>query len=282
MVIICLLALGLVFCSLPAGLQMTTTQPSANETALLQTAAAGAAETFTQLAGAGQPGVTPPPLATDAPTLTPSPSPSPTLQFPLIFMGTDTNCRTGPGQVYDMVGGLQVGESAEAYARDPSGLYWYVRNPDDVNGFCWLWGYYATVIGNTDILPVFTPPATPTPVASFTFSYKTWGVGPGYQCLMFEVKNTGGLTWESFRLSFHDLTHGDTTTSSSDEFTSYDGWCGITGSQSDLMPGEIGLTSVKTFMVHNPSGDNMEFTLMLCSNNSLAGSCLTQTLTIIF
>ena len=77
-VLICLIALGLVFCNLPAELQVTTTQPGANETALMQTAAAGAAEAFTQIARYGQPGMTPPPPATETPTLTSSPSPSPT------------------------------------------------------------------------------------------------------------------------------------------------------------------------------------------------------------
>jgi len=48
------------------------------------------------------------------------------------------------------------------------------------------------------------------------------------------------------------------------------------------MPGESGIASVKTFLAHNPSGDNFEFTLKLCSKNGLAGSCLTQTLTFIF
>jgi hypothetical protein len=83
-------------------------------------------------------------------------------------------------------------------------------------------------------------------------------------------------------LKFHDLTHGDTATSSSDEFICYDGWCGNTGTQSDLMPGESVIASVKTFLAHNPSGDNFEFRLKLCYKNGLAGSCLTQTLTFIF
>ena len=173
-------------------------------------------------------------------------------------------------------------KSVQVFGRDPSGLYYYIRNPNDPTSFCWVWAFYATPVGNFAAMPVFTPPATPTPVSSFTFSYNFWEVGPGYECFMFEVKNTGLLTWESFTLAFHDLTHGDTATSSSDEFTSYDGWCGITGNQSDLMPGESGIASVKTFLVHNPTGDNFEFTLTLCSKNGLAGSCLTQTLTFIF
>jgi len=266
----------------------TQPPPPADGTAAMQTAIAGIAATLTQAAPTNAAPSQPPQLpeatitSTSLPTLTPTVTLTPTPEGAFISVSTETKCRLGPGKVYDQVGGLVVGKTVQVFGRDPSGQYYYIRNPNDPTSFCWVWAYYATPVGNFAAVPVFTPLPTPTPVPSFTFSYKTWGVGPGYQCFMFEVKNTGGLTWESFTLAFHDLTHGDTATSSSDEFTSYDGWCSITGSQSDLMPGESGTASVKTFLAHNPAGDNFEFTLKLCSKNGLAGSCLTQTITFIF
>ena len=52
----------------------------------------------------------------------------------------------------------------ETIGRDLNGNYWYIRNPSSSNGYCWLWGEYATVTGNVGALPVFTPPPTPTPM----------------------------------------------------------------------------------------------------------------------
>ena len=82
---------------------------------------------------------------------------------PQISVSVSTNCRIGPGKVYQMVGALLAGEIAQVYGRDPTGGYWYIRNPDSSSGYCWVWGEYATLSGNTALLPVYTPPPTPTP-----------------------------------------------------------------------------------------------------------------------
>jgi hypothetical protein len=212
-------------------------------------------------------------------TLTPEPSFTPTLQKPTLTVSTNTNCRTGNAKNYDYVGALVTGEQAEILARD-SGNYWYVRLPSGT--MCWLWGYYATITGDTSQLPVFTPPPSPTPAPDFSFSYKSFGVGPGYQCFMVDVKNTGTLAWESFALNFRDATHGDTASSSSNDFVSYDSWCVNAGSKSILPPGESGIASVKTTLAHNPAGDTLEFTLKLCSQDALGGTCLTKSISITY
>src|SRR5512135_1880635 len=68
-----------------------------------------------------------PSLTLQPPAATPTRVP-PTSVAPLISVSVDTNCRRGPGQVYDYLGGLMVGETAQILARDPSGLYWYIQN----------------------------------------------------------------------------------------------------------------------------------------------------------
>jgi len=113
----------------------------------------------------------------EIPTITPSATLSPTPVFtstslvPLISVSVPTNCRVGPGRAYTRVGGLAVGQVAEVVGRNAAGTYWYIRNPNDPNGFCWLWGEYATVTGNFAALPIFTPPPTPTPVPDFRVVY---------------------------------------------------------------------------------------------------------------
>jgi hypothetical protein len=133
----------------------------------------------------------PPPTPTEAP---PSPTPSatrsptdtvvptetmtPTPQTPKVHVETDTNCRTGPSDTYPYVGGLLVDEEAEVVGRYPGGDYWIVNNPDGT-GECWLWGFYATVTGPTDDLPVYTQPPTPTPVIDWSGTWTTFYGNPG-------------------------------------------------------------------------------------------------------
>jgi len=102
-------------------------------------------------------------------TLTPTEIPvltntlTPTLDHATVTVSVDTNCRTGPGKIYDWVGGLLVGETARVVGKSSEGDYWLIENPDAA-GICWLWGYYATVVGPTMYLAIHTPPPTPTPI----------------------------------------------------------------------------------------------------------------------
>lgn len=97
---------------------------------------------------------------------------APSSSVPIISVSLDTACRIGPGNVYQYLGALIVGEEAEIVARDPSSKYWYIKNPDG-NGFCWVWGEYGTIVGDTSKLPIYTPIPTPTftPTATFTATY---------------------------------------------------------------------------------------------------------------
>jgi uncharacterized protein YgiM (DUF1202 family) len=91
-------------------------------------------------------------------TETPLPSPTatitltPTSSVPMVTVSVNTNCRAGPGVVYDLVGALLVGEQAVVVGKYTAGNYWIINNPDG-SGTCWLWGQYATVTGNTLGLP---------------------------------------------------------------------------------------------------------------------------------
>lgn len=130
----------------------------------------------------------PQPEATEVPTPTataaePTPVPptptrtlTPTSSVPMVMVSVDTNCRTGPGQPYDIIGALMVGEQAEVVGAAVGGGYWIIKNPDRA-GDCWLWANYASVVGQTTGLPMYTPPPTPTPVYNWTGTWTTsWGV----------------------------------------------------------------------------------------------------------
>jgi hypothetical protein len=80
----------------------------------------------------------------------------------MVTVSENTNCRTGPAVVFDLVGALLVGEQAVVVGKYTIGNYWIINNPNG-SGTCWLWGQYATVTGDTLGLPEYAPPPTPTP-----------------------------------------------------------------------------------------------------------------------
>ena len=105
----------------------------------------------------------------DTPTITFTPTITPTLPppVPMVSVSVDTNCRTGPGVVYDYLTGLLVGEKAEVVGKytSVSPTYWVIKKGSIT---CWLYGQYATVEGDTSGLPEMVPPPSPTPVPTDT------------------------------------------------------------------------------------------------------------------
>ena len=119
------------------------------------------------LAGTLSAMVTDTPIFTPVPSDTPLPTLTATLAVPMVSVSLATNCRTGPGSAYDMIGALPVGKTAEVVGKDAYGQYWIIKNPNNP-GTCWLWGQYATVMGDTSRLPVIAAPPTPTPIPTPT------------------------------------------------------------------------------------------------------------------
>ncbi len=146
---------------------------------------------------------TPTPVPSPTATLTPTITPTPTPTTPRISVSVNTNCRTGPGKAYPRVGALLVGETADVIARDPTGQYWYIPNPDRAGEFCWVWGGYAHVSGDLTRVLVFTPIPLPAD-ANVEFV-------DAEQCMdgvhvVIKVSNTGGVIWEAYTASYEDLT----------------------------------------------------------------------------
>jgi uncharacterized protein YgiM (DUF1202 family) len=222
---------------------------------------------------------------TDAPvfTLTPSQTPLPTLTFTpegvTVSVSLQTNCRTGPGKAYPSVGVLNPGETTRVLGRDSTGSYWVVQNPDGYPNICWLWAYYATVSGNGQALPMATPPPTPTPVPDFTVSYLSVVACAGDYAFRFQIQNTGGLTWESIRIVASDNTAVSSTTHTRDSFKSFNG-CAVDIEQNSLGPGVMGLVTSTSpgEIAYDPTGHSFTATVTLCSQDALAGTCVSRTL----
>lgn len=107
------------------------------------------------------------PEFTATPQFTATPENTATPSVPQVSVTTNTNCRTGPGLVYDLLGGLNIGQFAEVVGKSSSTGYWIVKLPGS-STICWLFPQYATVSGNTANLPEYPVPPTPTPSAPAT------------------------------------------------------------------------------------------------------------------
>ena len=279
-------AIALIFllsaCNLPGSTGGNTTDPAA-ATAAQETRIAQMVAQTLAAAVSDTPEFTLTPSDTPLPTftLTPSDTPPPTFTFtptvPMVSVSVETNCRTGPGTAYDIVGVLHVGETAEVVGQVSGGGSWIIRNPDGA-GFCWLWAQYATVTGNWQALPVFDIPPTPTPMPGFSISYLGMINCGGDYAFRFELKNTGSVTWQSIKINITDSVTATTETHTSDTFKDYPG-CVLTNTLQDLEPNEVGVASnVLGAFAYNPTGHNMTATFTLYAQNGLTGQSTTRTI----
>ncbi|MDD2922081.1 MAG: hypothetical protein PHQ36_07320, partial [Anaerolineales bacterium] len=167
---------------------------------------------------------------TVTPTLafTPTATDTPTVPLPEISVSVNTNCRSGPGKVYEIEGALLVGKSAPIYGVDSTGQYWYIRNPDPGAEYCWLSGKYATVEGATSLVPVMTPPptatatVTPLPVPDFRASYSNTD-GCGNWWLELLLYNSGKAVFKSVAVTVKDTYKGGTFSKFTNGFINIEG-----------------------------------------------------------
>ncbi|MCI0518909.1 MAG: hypothetical protein L0Z70_01465 [Chloroflexi bacterium] len=230
---------------------------------------------------AEQPSETP----TPTPAATETPSATPTSAAPLISASTATNCRPGPGKVYEPIKGvLPVGIKVEVVGRNSNSTWWYIQNPGKAGDFCWVWGETTTVEGNAAALPVLTPPPppptatfTPTPGAGFSASFRLVHNCSGNPTAIFEVKNTGGAPLHSMELRIDDLTDSDTLFGPSSHDAPFMGSTGECPPGGDLLP------AGKTLFIGGAigggnSGHQARARIKLCTQNGLGGSCIEKTI----
>lgn len=218
------------------------------------------------------------PTVTPTITLTATPVFTATPLIPLISVSVATNCRIGPGKAYDRVGALLVGEVAEVAGRNPSGEYWYIRNPDSSNGYCWLWGQYATISGNFAVLPVFTPPPTPTPMPDFEAEFTDVDSCGGGWWVDITLDNTGGLNFKSVALTLRDTETDVVLSLYSDGFSNKDNCVDAPTHRDNLPSGSTRTFSSPTFN-YDPTDHRLRATITVCSNPGQSGTCITKVIT---
>jgi hypothetical protein len=294
----CLSVAALLFASLactsvPA---FSTPDTGAISTSAAQTVIAGLTQNAPQVASSAT--LEPPtptfilPTLTSTETVTPTQTLTATLVFtpsplvPLISVSVPTNCRNGPGKVYGRVGALLVGDFAEVYGRDPTNNYWYIRNPDSGPDFCWVWGKYATLTGPFLLLPLFTPPPTPTatftplptltptPSPAFKAEYVGLDTCSGNWWVEIKLKNKGSIPLKSVNISVNDTVTAVVLVNLADGFTNMDG-CLAKTTKDTLGLGDTYLLSAPAF-TYDPTGHAINVTLTLCSGTGQKGLCVTN------
>jgi hypothetical protein len=95
-------------------------------------------------------------------SLTTTVSQTPTYSVPMLTVKESTNCRTGPGEEYEIVSSYSTGKQLEIVGRYDPGNFWLVKSNESPNGTCWLWGQFVEVTGSYWAVPSVTPPPTST------------------------------------------------------------------------------------------------------------------------
>jgi hypothetical protein len=86
---------------------------------------------------------------------------TPTYSVPMLKVNESTNCRSGPGQAFEILFTFLPGAAVEIVGSYPQGGYWIVKMPGSQQT-CWIWGEYSTASGSHWAVPSMTPPAPPT------------------------------------------------------------------------------------------------------------------------
>lgn len=207
---------------------------------------------------------------TDTPALTSTPT------FAYVTLSEATNCRTGPGVAYDLVGTFLVGQTIAVVGKHPLDDYWYVQSPTNASVYCWMWGFYAKG-GNLGNVPVLTPPPTYTvaPQPSFDANFVDTG-----KCIAWYVrlnlKNTGPVAVKSISMTITDTVTAEARNATSNGFQDVNA-CVLSAVTPSLVPG-ASYTVVAPSLNADPVGHKITVAITLCTENNQTGACASKTI----
>lgn len=91
--------------------------------------------------------------ATTIPTSTPVPTATP-VELNLKVVKELVNCRSGPGVVFELINELEEGQTARVVGRNADSTWWYIRDPGNPGGKCWISADVTEISGETGELPI--------------------------------------------------------------------------------------------------------------------------------
>ena len=179
-----ILIFTIVGCNIPGGTQPADSviQTAAAQTlqAILTPSITGTVEQVPS-PSANTPAATETRAAAGATTITP------TYSVPMLTVREQTNCRTGPGQDYEVLFTYLPGKELEILGRYEQDNYWLVKSTESPTGECWLWGEFVEVTGSFWAVSSVTPPATSTQAPPQAPSIVEWRFDCSSGLLMFTV-----------------------------------------------------------------------------------------------
>ncbi|MEK6751477.1 MAG: SH3 domain-containing protein [Chloroflexota bacterium] len=92
------------------------------------------------------------------PSATPVPPTPTSAQVRVRITSELVNCRFGPGTNYQLVTELRQGQTEQAVGRNEASTWWYVRDPGNPGGFCWVSADVTEAQGDASQLQVAQPP----------------------------------------------------------------------------------------------------------------------------
>lgn len=240
-------------------------------------------------------------------TRVPSVTPLPTFT-PVVFGNAevralaDVACREGPGSVYKQVFILRKGQFADLVGRSADGHYLVIRNPNKTNQLCWVDASMVEINGFAGFAHVLTAPPTPkstrtptkvprtrtptpinnnTPAQAVRFHvlFDSMDTCPATSSWWanFELVNAGSVAFESITLILKDNTTGASPlVLDSEEFIRRIG-CGSPDTANALPVSGSYIVSAPV-LNYDPTGHDMEASIVLCSEPAHAGLCATKSI----
>ncbi len=140
-----------------------------------------------------------PTLKTPSPTNSPmqTTTTTPTYSVPMLTVNESTNCRTGPGEAYEIIFTYLSGKKLEIVGRYDPGNFWLVKSNESPTGTCWLWGEYVEVVGSYWVVSSVTPPPTSTSAPPRAPSIQKWEFFCSGGTLTFTVNWADNATGEA-------------------------------------------------------------------------------------
>jgi hypothetical protein len=221
-------------------------------------------------------------LPTETPTQTatetpiPEPSITSTPELPKAEVLRESNCRVGPGGIYDLVATYQAGQMLEVVAKDLGGGYWFVRNPEKPEEQCYLLAQNITITGDIAALPKFTPRPSPTAAPYFKVAFKKLDKCKGEDFALFTLENTGSVPFRSAYIKVTDQRVNRSVEQAVSAFDLYVG-CVLAKNIAPLDPGGTGYLTSPPFK-WSVSGHKVRAVIMLCTEKNLKGTCVTQSI----
>lgn len=209
-------------------------------------------------------------------TRLPEPSATATLEAPKAEVGRESNCRSGPGALYDLVATYQAGQALEVVAKDLGGGYWFVKNPEKPEEQCYLLANNITISGETSALPKFTPLPSPLAPPFFKVTFKKFDACEGQDFAIFIVENTGSVPFRSAYIRLKDQKTGNSVEQALNAFD-LRAHCVLVKEIAPLNSGASGYVNSPQFSP-GMSQKNLRAAIMLCTEKDLKGSCVTQSL----